>query len=241
MRSSLTDKFRKGVHPFLLKMMPGRRTFSLKMLNSIPAVAGNKIFVMNHSNMHDAPVASEVIKEHFYILVGKQRLELLDKIFFRLNGVVYIDRKSKHSRRQGLEKMLGILKAGNSLLLYPEGTWNMTPSKPMLPLNWGVIELANRAGVPIIPLVAEYHPECCYTKFGEPIYIDADTDKKRGIIQLENVMATLKWDIWEQFPMEKRNESMKEGFERMIEQRIAEYSKFNLEYENSIIRRNAEV
>lgn len=112
----------------------------------------------------------------------------------------------------------------------------MTPSKPMLPLNWGAIELAKKAGVPIIPLIAEYHPDCCYVKFGEPIYIDSEMDKKNGIQQVEDAMATLKWDIWEMFPIAERTEQMKEEFELMIQQRIAEAPKCNLEYELSVIR-----
>ena len=89
---------RKLLHPLLLKAMPGRRDFALEILNDMPRVEGNKIFAINHSCVCDGPVSSEVIKEHFYLLVGKQRLELLDKIFFFLNGVVYVDRKSKKNR-----------------------------------------------------------------------------------------------------------------------------------------------
>ncbi len=132
--------------------------------------------------------------------------------------------------------MMKILEEGKSLLICPEGTWNMTPSKPMLPLNWGVIELAKKVNVPIIPLIMEYHPECCYVKFGEAIYINKEMDKKVGIEQLEDAMATLKWDIWESFPVEKRSEQMKEEFEQMIQKRIAAYPKFDLKYELSVVR-----
>lgn len=170
------------------------------------------------------------------MLVGKQKLEILDRLFFRLNGVIYIDRKNKKSRRRGFDKMIKNLKAGKNLLMYPEGTWNLTPSKLMLPMNWGVIELAKRTGVPIVPLVAEYYLECCYVKLGEAIYIDKDMDKKTSIDHLEDVMVTLKWDICELFGVEKRTDRMKEEFEEMIQNRVHEYPKFDLEYEQSVIR-----
>lgn len=232
----MLDRFRKSIHPLLLKMMPGRRDFQLKLINEMPSTHGNKIFVMNHSNTHDGPIACETICEHFYVLVGKQSLEILDRLFFRLNGVIYIDRKNKKSRRRGFNKMIKILNAGNNLLMYPEGTWNMTPSKPMIPMNWGVIELAKRTGVPIIPLVAEYRPDCCYVKFGEAIYINEEMDKKTGIEQLEDTMATLRWNIWEQLGVEKRTDSLKEEFELLIQYRVHEYRKFDLEYEQSVVR-----
>lgn len=39
-----SDKIRRGIHPLLLKAMPGRRDFSIEMLNSMPQVQGNKLF-----------------------------------------------------------------------------------------------------------------------------------------------------------------------------------------------------
>lgn len=232
----LADACRRSVHPLLMKAMPGRRNFSIKVLNSMPEIEGNKLFAINHSCASDAPVSSEVIKEHFYILVGKQRLELIDRIFFFLNGVVFVDRKSKKNRRKSLKRMLKVLRAGKNLAMFPEGTWNMTPSKPMLPLNWGIIELAKQTGVPIIPLILEYHPDCCYAKYGDAIYIDADADKVKEIEKLEDAMATLKWDIWEKFPVEARTDQMKSEFERMIQQRIDAYPKLDVEYELSVVR-----
>lgn len=235
-RFDLLDKIRKLLHPILLKAMPGRRDFPIELLNSMPEVEGNKLFAINHSCVCDAPVSCESIIEHCYILVGKQSLELLDRIFFLLNGVIYVDRKNKDNRKKSFDKMLKLLQSGKSIMIYPEGTWNMTPSKPMLPLNWGIIELSKQTGVPIIPLVLEYHTDCCYAKFGKPIYIEKDMEKKEGIEQLEETMATLKWDIWEMFPTEKRKDDLEIEFTQMMEKRVVAYPKFNLEYEMSVVR-----
>lgn len=232
----VSDIIRKKIHPLLLKAMPGRRDFPIRELNGMPEVQGNKLFAINHSCVLDAPVSSEVIKEHCYLLVGKQSLEILDRIFFYLNGVVYVDRKSKKNKKKSVQRMLKILGEGKSLLIYPEGTWNLTPSKPMLPLNWGIIDLAKQTGVPIIPLIMEYHPDCCYAKYGDPIFISEEVSKREGIERLEEAMATLKWDIWEMFPVQKRSEEMKEEFEQMMRQRVAAYPKFNFEYEMSVVR-----
>lgn len=168
-RLDLPNKLRKLIHPLLLKAVKGRIYFPIEILNSMPKIEGNKLIAINHSCVLDAPVSSLVIKDHFYFLVGKQSLEPIDRIFFRLNGVVYVDRKSKKNKKKSLQKMLKILRGGKSLLMCPEGTWNLTPSKPMLPLNWGIIDLAKQTGVPIIPLILEYHPDCCYAKYGAPI------------------------------------------------------------------------
>lgn len=83
----------------------------------------------------------------------------------------------------------------------------------------------------------EYRPDVCYVKFGEAMYIDKETDKKAGIERLEDVMATLMWSIWEMFPKEKRNDRMKEEFEQLIQYRINEYSKIDMKYEMSVLRK----
>lgn len=214
----LPDRIRKLIHPLLLKAMSGRRDFPIEILNDMPEVQGNKLFAINHSCVLDAPISSEVIKEHFYLLVGRQSLEILDRIFFFLNGVVYVDRKDKTDKRRAFVKMLKILQEGKNLVIYPEGTWNLTPSKPML------------------PLILEYHSNCCYAKYGAPIYINKEMNKQSGIEQLEEAMSTLKWDIWEMFTVQKRTDEMKAEFEEMIQRRVAEYPKFNYEYEMSVVR-----
>lgn len=232
----ILNRIRKVIHPILLKSVRERIYLPIQMLNSMPEIEGNKIFAINHSCVLDGPVSCDVIKDHFYFLVGKQSLELIDRIFFALNGVVYVDRKSKNNKKKSSQKMLKILQGGKSLLICPEGTWNLTPSKPMLPLNWGIIDLAKQTGVPIIPLILEYHADCCYAKYGEPIYIKKEMDKQVGIGQLEEAMATLKWDIWERFPVQKRTDEMKAEFEEMVQKRVVEYRKFNFEYEMSVVR-----
>ena len=97
------DKLRKLIHPILLKVLP-KKDFEVQLINEVPQVKGNKIYVMNHSNKHDGPVSCESIQEHVFLLVGKQALEFLDRIFFFLNGVVYVDRKDKDSKKRGSEK-----------------------------------------------------------------------------------------------------------------------------------------
>lgn len=60
-KNSLVDMFRKSLHPLLMKTMPGRRDFPIKVLNPLPLMACNTIFVMNHSTKYDGPVACEVL------------------------------------------------------------------------------------------------------------------------------------------------------------------------------------
>ena len=95
--------------------------------------------------------------------------------------------------------MLKRLGRGKSLLIFPEGTWNLEPSKPMLPLFFGIIEIAQKTNVPIIPLCLEYVEDKCVIKYADVLTSRAGEDKLLQIENLRDTMATLKWEIWEMF------------------------------------------
>lgn len=53
------------------------------------------IYTANYSCAHDILFLIQIIKTHFYLLMGRQRLKLIDYIFFMLNGTVWEGRKIK--------------------------------------------------------------------------------------------------------------------------------------------------
>ena len=56
-------------------------------------------------------------------------------------------------------------------------------------------------------------------------------------MKLRDIMATLKWEIWNEFPVVKRNYMLSANWEQEVKRRIAEYPKLDYEYEKSCIRR----
>lgn len=65
------------------------------------------------------------------------------------------------------------LRKGQSILWFPEGTWNLTPSQLMMPMKWGIIDVAKETGAQIIPTVLEYSREQkkCFVRFGKPMVV----------------------------------------------------------------------
>ena len=230
---------RKLLHKPLLLLMRSKRNFNLKTMGEINLDKVNcpAIFVVNHTNSHDIPVASEVIKKHHHVLLGKQPLEFVDKIAFWLNGVIWVDRKNKGSKAQAKEKMISVLENGTNLLMFPEGTWNRSPNKTMLPLYWGVIDIAKESGAPIIPIILEYTPNVCYAKIGEPIYIQKNANKNTEINSLRNIMATLRYELWEAQPITHRSDLDNDYFKSILQSDVDEYPKLDLEYETSVVRK----
>lgn len=105
----------------------------------------------------------------------------------------------------------------------------------MLPLYWGIIDIAGETNRPIIPLVLEYRERDCYAKFGTPIYVAQADPKRDKIRELSEKMATLKWELWELFPMTSRQELDESEWEREKQRRLAEYPKLDYDYEKSVI------
>lgn len=225
-------------HPVLIALIKKQRQHQLHIMNKLPVIEGNCLIAVNHSCKHDFPIVSEVIGRHSYVLVGKQSLEVIDRLCIFLNGAVYVDRKDKYSKKAAGIKLRKYLSRGRNVCIFPEGTWNLSPSKPMLPLYWGIIDLARESGCPILPVVLEYKDMNCYVKFGQPIYVNLMDDKQNKIDELRNTMATLKWDIWQMFPTISRNMVNSEEWEREVSRRIAEYPKLDYEYEKSVVREN---
>lgn len=133
--------------------------------------------------------------------------------------------------------MKKVLNKGKSLCIFPEGTWNLEPSLPVLPLYLGVIEIAQTTKVPIVPMCLEYVGDTCYVKYGEVIHIDEKANKAESIQSLRDVLATLKWDIWEMLPACKRCDKDIEYWDKEVQRRLKEYELLDYEYEMSCVRK----
>ena len=57
--------------------------------------------------------------------------------------------------------------------------------------------MAKCSRVPIVPMCFEYVGEECYVKYGNPFSVNEDEEKAEVINRLRDMLATLKWDIFE--------------------------------------------
>lgn len=229
--------FFKLLHPLLVPVMRGATGHIIHFLNEKPNFPGNAIYAFNHGAKYDTPCAGLAIGEQAWLLAGKQRLTLPDRAFFELNGCVWVDRKDKASKAAGAQKMLSLLRRGENLLMFPEGTWNTTPSLPMLPMAWGIIDLAAQSGCPIVPIALEYVGNDCCIRYGEPFYCTPQEDKLQKLNQFRDTMATLRWQIWQTLPPVRRADLTGREWSEEIAARIAAYPKLDYAYEQSCVRR----
>lgn len=84
------------------------------------------IYAVNHFCFADTPIMGRITPKRSYILLGKQRLGLSDWLYFILNGVIFVDRKDKEDMAASKQAMAAYLNKGRSIVMFPEGTWNLT-------------------------------------------------------------------------------------------------------------------
>ena len=199
---------------------------------------GPVIYAVNHTNVSDTPVVFHTLNKQAYILAGTKSQKLIDSIGFNLNGVVWVDRHSAKSRKKSTEIIYKILSSGGSVMWFPEGTWNLTDNLLMLPMRYGIVKMAAKANVPIVPISIHYVGSIIYSTVGEPITIGINEDAITAITQLRDIMATMKYEQMEACGVYKRIDVDKKDFDALIKASLDEYPTFNREYEEKCVFKN---
>lgn len=229
---------RNRLYPLLIFLTGTKVRYKMEVLNAWNPIPGKPIiFAANHSAFPDTPIMLRVTKRRSYIFAGKQNLAFIDWVFFILNGTIWVDRKSKEDMAASKDAVLAYLTKGQSILWFPEGTWNLTPDKLMLPMKWGIIDTARAAGAQIIPAVLDYDREknTCRVKFGAPMAGKVLENKAEAICDLRDTMATLRWDfISKQEPLHRGKTSV-EQLQKEMYRVIDEYPPLDWTYESSCI------
>jgi len=109
------------------------------------------VYCCNHQSNVDPPILYTVLHPRMHILYKHEidRIPVLARAF-RMGGFIPIDRSRKESAMRSIEAGARSLQAGNSFLIFPEGTRSETDE--MLPFKKGGFVMAIKAGAPIVPV-----------------------------------------------------------------------------------------
>jgi 1-acyl-sn-glycerol-3-phosphate acyltransferase len=114
------------------------------------------LIVANHVSWLDIPVLSAAAKVSF---VAKK--DVAGWPFFgtlaRLQNTVFVDRERKHSTGKSRNEMLHRLKAGETLVLFPEGTSNN--GRHLKPFKSTFFAAVEGAQLPIVPVTLVYQSQ----------------------------------------------------------------------------------
>ena len=109
------------------------------------------VYAANHRSNFDIFVLIAVLPGKFLWVAKKSlfTIPLFGQALTRM-GYIPVDRANRQQAIRSLERATTLLKAGRSMIIFPEGTRGTTPE--LLPFKKGVFIMALKAGQPVVPV-----------------------------------------------------------------------------------------
>src|SRR6266702_8062485 len=154
---------------------------------------GTCLFVANHTSSADAPAVVGAIPRRIVILLKKSLFNYpIVGQAFHLAHFIPVERSKRDSAIESVEKAIEAMRAGQSFLIYPEGT--RSPDGRLQEFKKGAVVMAIKAGVPIVPMACSgahrvmekrslvIHPGEIVVEFLEPIDASRHSLEERDIL-----------------------------------------------------------
>lgn len=216
------------IFKFFLRIDRLFRKQSITIINPAPRCKDQAIFACTHIGENDLENIYEKLGRGCWWFVGDPCFMYRDisGLFVYLNGVLFLDTGDKEDRRIAYLRAIELLNAGGSLMIYPEGARNGSENLPVMPLFSGTANMALETNTSIIPVAIEQYDKRFVINFGSKIDTKNFQNSTELTENLRDVLATLKWEIWENEGMQFRSgipNDYSEQFMRQFEQRIYPY------------------
>lgn len=228
-------EIRRKIHPFLrwvlmVKSKVCGLTYEIVENEVLEQEHETVIYAVTHIGKYDFEMIMEALPIVAYAFAGDWELQYgnIDDFFLRLNGVIYVDTEDKDDRVNSAKMMVKTLTQGMSVVIFPEGIWNLSESLPMQKIYSGTVLTAQEADVPIIPIAIEQRGKHFYINVGEKMNVQGFS-KEMATQELRDTMATLRWKLWERFPLEKRANISKDWYGNFLKERLAEWPLITME------------
>lgn len=221
----------------------------------LPEVSSPIVFAVTHIGKYDFEIVNEVIKNHFHIIASDfmHMYGNINGFFMEANGVIFMDIDSKEDRENSRKMMLKVLEQGDNMMIFPEGTWNLSENAIVKDLHLGAVDIALERSAIIVPIAVEqygrrfvvnigkvFNPEMVKGKFTKKTYGDlSENDDQEYLLkkqikiatnqELRDRMATLKWEIWEKEGVFERKSIPYDYWKVFIDERCAEWAGYSMD------------
>lgn len=221
----------------------------------LPEVSSPIVFAVTHIGKYDFEIVNEVIKNHFHIIASDfmHMYGNINGFFMEANGVIFMDIDSKEDRENSRKMMLKVLEQGDNMMIFPEGTWNLSENAIVKDLHLGAVDIALERSAIIVPIAVEqygrrfvvnigevFNPEMVKEKFTKKAYGDlSENDDQEYLLkkqikiatnqELRDRMATLKWEIWEKEGVFERKSIPYDYWKVFIDERCAEWAGYSMD------------
>jgi len=154
------------------------------------------VYCANHQSNIDPPLLFDVLHPQMHILYKAEinAIPIL-ALGFRMGGFLPVDRRNKEAALRSITAGAESIRAGNSFLIFPEGTRSRTDD--LLPFKKGGFIMAIKAQAPIVPVAIQggreamrrgsrvIHPVTISVRVGTPIETAGLTvDDRDRLIQM---------------------------------------------------------
>jgi 1-acyl-sn-glycerol-3-phosphate acyltransferase len=156
----------------------------VRNLERIPA--GQCVVVANHASYLDGLVFTAALPPRFGFVIKREMESVpLAGALLRRLGSEFVERFNRHRGGADARRVLRTAVSGNSLVFFPEGTFDERPG--LGKFHAGAFTIAARAGCPVVPAVVRGtrlafppksvwpHPARIEIEFLEPIIATAET------------------------------------------------------------------
>jgi 1-acyl-sn-glycerol-3-phosphate acyltransferase len=160
------------------------------------------LFAANHTSAADAPAVVGAIPRRIAVLLKESLFKwpIVGQVF-RSAHFIPVNRAVRESAIASVEKATEAMKAGQSFLIYPEGT--RSPDGRLQEFKKGAVVMAIKAGVPIVPVACSgaqrvmekrslvIHPGEIVVEFLSPIDASKYSLEERDVLNetVHDVMA----------------------------------------------------
>lgn len=185
---------------------------------------GPVVFAYNHQGILDNFVFLPAVDKHCLILHGADVNRLL--LLCQVNtGLVLVRKGDIQNNHDAKLDMIRLLMEGHSITYFPEGTWNLSPNKLHLPMAYGFLDVARKAGVPVVPVAHDYTYDTSqsketitriHTRFGAPIFVGIDDDLKEKLEEYKESISTLVYTLMEEKEITKRETISNQDYIHMM-------------------------
>ncbi len=111
------------------------------------------VFVFNHISYMDIPVIFKTIRRQHIRVLGKAEMAKIPIFgFLYRSAVVMVERGDPQKRARSVIQLKSVLKKGISIVIAPEGTFNMT-HRPLKEFYDGAFKVAIETQTPIKPIL----------------------------------------------------------------------------------------
>jgi len=157
------------------------------------------IYACTHIGGEDCQRIFETIRRGCWWFIGDPGglYKEASGLLLHLNGCIMLDTSDKEDRHIAYLRGVELLKNGGSLMIYPEGARNGTENLPVMEMFQGTAKMAIETNTKIVPIAIEQYKNRFVINIGNEIFPNNFRNNIDLTQKLRDILATLKWEIWE--------------------------------------------